>query len=253
MWIVWAKLRLLVLGCLALCVLAACTEEPPEGPPETDGLAILTMGDSLLAWNSVEGRSVSHAIEARLGIDVTDRSVIGARMLYALPISGSLGLRIGAQYRNGPWDWVILNGGGNDLWLGCGCGACKAKIERLISEDGREGVVPELVQKLRASGAKVIVPGYLRLPGRASPLKGCRAIGAAYEARLTAMAETDEGVIFVSNADLVPKGDLSYHDIDRIHPSFKGSAAIGARIARIIAGRQKPLDQDGYSKRDTLQ
>jgi hypothetical protein len=35
-------------------------------------------------------------------------------------------------------------------------------------------------------------------------------------------------------ADLVPYGDMSFHQLDMIHPSFKGSAAIAARVVETI-------------------
>lgn len=155
-------------------------------------------------------------------------------MLYALPVTGSLGLRISKQYVDGDWDWVILNGGGNDLWLGCGCRACTRNMDRMIAEDGATGDIPALVEELRTTRAKVIYLGYLRTPGRDSPIDECSEIGDAFEARLARMAARDDGVFFLSNTDVVPHGDLSFHAADRIHPSVKGSAAVGARVAEII-------------------
>jgi hypothetical protein len=216
----------------ALLILAACAEPVAEG--SSDDPDILSMGDSMLAWNSNGGRSVSHVVEQHLGRPVLDRSVIGARMLYALPISGSLGLRISSQYVPGGWDWVILNGGGNDLWLGCGCSGCDRKMARMISSDGLTGEIPALVDQIRATNAKVIYLGYLRTPGRGSPIDHCREIGEDFERRLNRMANEDPGVFFLPNHDIVPHGDLSYHGPDRIHPSAKGSAAIGARVADLI-------------------
>jgi hypothetical protein len=40
---------------------------------------------------------------------------------------------------------------------------------------------------------------------------------------------------------MVPHGDLSYHAIDRIHPSVKASREIGARVARIISAEAPPV------------
>ena len=97
-----------------------------------------------------------------------------------------------------------------------------------------QGKIPDLVSRIRASGARVAYIGYLRTPGVTSPVEHCTRDGDALEARLTAMAARDPGVLFLSNRDLVPNGDRSFHDIDRIHPSPKGSAAIAARIAAEI-------------------
>ena len=218
-------------------ILLACTEPVP-----TSGKSrILIMGDSLFATHQISGQSIGHHLERRLGEQVTDRSVLGARVRYALPISGSLGVKIERQYRPGPWQWVVLNGGGNDLWLGCGCSGCDPKMTRMISRDGSRGDIPALVGKLRKSGARVLYVGYLRSPGRGSPIEHCRDDGDALEARLAAMAERDPGVTFLSLKDVVPHGDRSYHAIDMIHPSGKGAQAIAARIARVItASRKKP-------------
>lgn len=199
-----------------------------------DNSRILAMGDSLLASHKISGRSIADVVEKRLGEPVTDRSVLAARVLYKLPISGSLGLSIPKQYRPGNWDWVILNGGGNDLWLGCGCMFCKRKLNKLITTDGQSGRIPKLIAKLRKTGAQVIYVGYLRSPGVGSPIDHCRNEGDELESRIDAYAQKDEGVYFLSLADLVPNGDRSYHGADMIHPSLKASKAIGKLVAEII-------------------
>ena len=199
-----------------------------------DGPRILAMGDSLMAWHGVAGRSIPHTISDELGVPVVNRSIGGARILYGLPITGAMGMKITNQYVEGEWDWVVVNGGGNDLWLGCGCTACDRKIERMISKDGKKGAVPQLVQKLRKGGAQVVYLGYLRSPGVGSPIDSCRPAGDEFEARIKALAGLDRGVHFLSIADLVPHGDRSYHGIDMIHPSRKGSREIGKRVASVI-------------------
>lgn len=195
---------------------------------------IIVMGDSLLAMHKLMGRSVSSSVEQELGVQVTDTSVAGARFIYRLPISGALGLNITKQYRQGDWDWAVLNGGGNDLWLGCGCMRCEGKLNRLISGDGRRGVIPGFVSRLRQSGAQVIYVGYLRTPGITSPVEHCTDEGAEMDRRVALLASLDRGVHFLPLADMVPYGDRTYHGIDLIHPSFKASRKIGERIARIV-------------------
>jgi lysophospholipase L1-like esterase len=195
---------------------------------------ILLLGDSMMAANQQNNASVADGIEAILGEEVIDRSVYAARYFYILPISGAAGLRLDAQYVPGKWDWVVLNGGGNDLLFGCGCGLCDGVMNRLVSADGRSGAVPGFVAKIRAGGARVLYVGYLRNPGTATPIKGCRAAGDEFDRRLTAMAALNSGVDFVALSDLVPNGDTSYHQFDRIHPSAKGSRAIAGRIAQRI-------------------
>lgn len=222
-------LRSLLLGVLLPAVAFATPLSAAEGKSR-----ILVLGDSLLAAHSVSGRSVSGRLSRYLGQPIRDHSVAGARMIYNLPITGAMGMSIPKQWRPGGYDWVILNGGGNDLWLGCGCKACDHKMERLISGDGRKGTIPGLVSRIRKSGARVIIVGYLRSPGFSSPIESCKDEGDTLEARLANLAALDRGIIFHSIADMVPHGDLSYHAMDRIHPSLKASDAIARRLAQII-------------------
>lgn len=220
----------LLIFSLASIVLSACSENLSE----SERSRILTMGDSLFSSNAFSGHSVSDAVEESLGETVLDRSVMGASVLYGLPISGAMGMKIEKQYTPGKWDWIILNGGGNDLLFGCGCGQCTRKINRLISEGGEYGAIPGLVAYLRNTGAKVIYVGYLRSPGVGSPIESCKNDGDELEGRIAKMAAADSGVYFLSLTEMVPYGDRSFHKADMIHPSVKASKEIGRRIAKII-------------------
>ena len=195
---------------------------------------ILAIGDSLMASHAITGRAIADQVENLSGVPVTDRSVLGARMIYKLPISGRLGLSIPAQLRAGDWDYVLMNGGGNDLWLGCGCARCTRKLDRLISQNGTTGEIPKLMARIRQSGAAVIYVGYLRSPGIVTPIENCKDEGDILEARIAALADRVDGVYYLSNQDLVPNGDLSYLALDRIHPSLKASKAIAARIVGLM-------------------
>lgn len=200
--------------------------------------SILVMGDSLMASNKVKGGAMSKALGDALGVKVKDHSVFGARYFHILPITGAAGMRIDAQFRGGPWDYVVMNGGGNDLLFGCGCGACKKMLDRLVSADGTSGAIPELVREIRRTGSKVIYTGYLRTPGVTSPVEACGPLGDKMDRRLEAMAKSIEGVSFVRLADLVKTdGDTSYHAVDLVHPSIKGSRAIAAKVLEVIEPR----------------
>ena len=223
--------RFLRLAAVA-ALLAGCGESVSPDHPSR----ILLVGDSMLATHRISDRAVADAVEQVLHEPVVDRSMIGARFFYPLPISGSAGMNITKQYVPGKWDWVIVNGGGNDLWLGCGCIVCDGKLNRLISEDGRKGRIPGFLSELRRSGAQVIYVGYLRSPGRGSLIDHCRDEGNELESRVEKLAALDSGVHYLSLADLVPDGDGSYHALDMIHPSIKGSSANGQMVANIIEG-----------------
>jgi len=222
----WVK----IFGVFAL-LLALCT------PVQADAArpSVLVMGDSLMAANRMKRGSISDSLSKALGVHVRDHSMFGARYFYILPLSGAAGMRITAQFRGGPYDFVVMNGGGNDILFGCGCGPCKRMLDRLIASDGRSGAIPRLVSKIRATGARVIYTGYLRSPGVTSPVEGCGPIGDKMDARLAAMAATMEGVSFLPLADLVKtEGDTSFHAIDMVHPSVKGSRAIAAEVLKLI-------------------
>jgi len=192
---------------------------------------VLVMGDSFMTSNGSAQASVPHMLAKYTGAKVRSQAVTGARFHYSLPITGALGMNISKQFRPGRWDWIVMNGGGNDLWLGCGCGRCQQRLNRLISSDGTRGSIPGLVSRARQTGAKVIYVGYLRSPGLGSPIEHCRAIGDELERRIKRLSQRDAGMSFVSLADLVPHRDRSYHAGDMIHPSPKGSAAAAQRIA----------------------
>ena len=213
---------------LALSVLIAV-------PAHADrDMNVLVIGDSFMTSNASTGKAVPHVIEQALHANVKSRALAGARYIYKLPITGALGMNISRQWRPGQWDWVVINGGGNDLWLGCGCTRCQRRLDRLIAPDGSRGEIPALVARARQSGAKVLYVGYLRSPGVGSPIEHCRDEGDALEARISVMARQDPDVIFLSLADLVPRGDRSFHAGDMIHPSAKGSVAAGTLIANAI-------------------
>lgn len=222
--------RLNIIGIAS--ILAFCM--PSEIVAQQQKMNILAMGDSMMAANKASGRAVSAILGHTVGANVMDTSVTGARIIYNLPLTGSLGLNISKQYRKGDWDWIVLNGGGNDLLFGCGCLSCDPKINRLISVNGQNGEIVDLVTRLRSTGAKIVYVGYLHSPGVPSPIDHCRDEGLELERRYSAMAAENEGVHFISLYDLVPEGDRTYHGIDMIHPSFKGSKAIARRIARLI-------------------
>lgn len=190
---------------------------------------VLAIGDSLMAWHSIGGKSIADYLERGLGTKVVNRSIGGAKMLHKLPVSGAMGMSIPAQFR-GDWDVVVMTGGGNDLWLGCGCNRCDRRMNRLIAQDGTRGQIPQLMAKILNSGAEVYYVGYLRSPGLGSPIESCKDEGDELEARIARLAERVEGIHYVSNQDLVKPGDRSYFGIDMVHPSVKASREIAGRV-----------------------
>jgi len=205
------------------------------GLAQSDKPKILAIGDSLMAWHRGEDLSIADKLAEELGEPVLNRAISGARIIYGLPVTGAMGLRISSQFRERDrYDWVIVTGGGNDFMFGCGCGKCERRMDRMLTDDTMRGDVVSLIAQIRKTGARVIYLGYLRSPGTGSPIESCKNEGDTFEARLARLASRDKGVFFHSIADLVPSGDRSFHSVDMIHPSKKASAIIGAQIAEII-------------------
>lgn len=235
----------LTIGSTVACLLlGGCGESVPTREHSSVTRAstpkILAMGDSMLAWNRSSGLAVSDVLERELNTQVIDRSVIAARYNYVLPISGAMGLNISMQYRTDDWDWVVLNGGGNDLWFGCGCVVCDQTIDKLITPSAKGGKIPNLVREVRSDGAKVVFVGYLHSPGTFSIVDHCKDDAIELESRLAKLESVQDGFYFLNLAELVPNGDRSFHSADMIHPSRAASKKIGELVAQLI--RSKTLD-----------
>ena len=203
---------------LAALVLAACD----VGPTNDQGKRSLAIGDSMFAWNALSGRSIPHVVETGLGHRMINKARNGARMI---------GPGIPDQVMPGPWTHVMVTGGANDLIFRCNCSAsCGPTMDKMISADGRRGIVPELLAGLRDGGADVRFVGYHRAREMDAPLRHCGPILDQYEARVAAFAKSQPGISFIDMRDVFPPGDTSFYAFDRTHPSPKGSAAMGARV-----------------------
>lgn len=209
-------MRIVIL--LMLGLLAACGRSAPEAA------RIVVAGDSVMAWNRVAGASVADVLQARLRQPVGDVSMSFARVA-----GGSGSLNIPTQLMGLRPDWVVLNGGANDLST-CGCSGCGGVLMRLISPDGQRGAIPALVADLRARGSRVVWADYYTSPRFAG--SGCAASYRELELRLARMAAGDPGVVLVDMDDVFSARDLSLFAPDRLHPSRAGSA----RIAGLVAG-----------------
>ncbi|MCR8827474.1 SGNH/GDSL hydrolase family protein [Pseudosulfitobacter koreensis] len=206
---------------LLLSLLTACGRGVP------DDARIVVAGDSVMAWNRAAGASVADVLQERLGAPVGDVSLSLAQ------VAGGRGpLNIPAQLDGVRADWVVLNGGSNDLSGGCDCSDCGAVLDRLISQDGTQGAIPALVADLRARGSNVIWADYYTSPRYAGTT--CEPPYRVLEERVARMAQADPGVTLVDMDDVFRPDDPSLFAADRLHPSRKGSARIAAQIAPLL-------------------
>ena len=215
-------------GCLS-CLLG-CQEVQSSAP----NARIIAIGDSLMAWNSTSGNAIPDVVERSIGAPVLDRSASAAWLQTNFDDDGKPRSGVQAQFVDGDWAWAIVNGGGNDLILGCGCSRCAGVIDTMISRDGQRGQIPEFLREIRDGGTQVIYVGYLRSPGLITPIEHCKSEGDEFEARIERLAGREDGITYVSVQDVAQPGDASYFSFDLIHPSRKSSRIIGERIARII-------------------
>jgi lysophospholipase L1-like esterase len=176
-------------------------------------------------------------MEAELERDVVNRAALGAQ-IRAGGLSSLGGLSIPDQLSAGPWNWIVMNGGANDLGFSCGCTRCDGEIDLLISGDATTGAIPDLIARARAQGAKVLWAGYYRAPDTTS-FRGCRPGLVELERRIAIHARTTEGVFFFDTEDVLDPAKPSLLDKDRTHPSVEGSAVIGRFLAREIAQHSK--------------
>ncbi|MEO1238910.1 MAG: SGNH/GDSL hydrolase family protein [Pseudomonadota bacterium] len=191
---------------------------------------VLVMGDSIMAWNG--SASLAAGVERRLNRPVENASVPGAQI-------APRGLRrlvfdIGAQYQPGDWDWVVLNGGANDLMGSCGCQSCDAVLDELVAPDGRRGEIAQIVDRLRRTGARVLYLGHYGPSGRGGAFDACEDELTDLDARMARMARIVPELEFVDGGDVMSAATPADYDADNIHPSPRGSAKLGALAAAAI-------------------
>ncbi|MEO0752906.1 MAG: SGNH/GDSL hydrolase family protein [Pseudomonadota bacterium] len=201
------------------------TDIPVEYRPIADDAQVLVIGDSVMWWHSEDDASVSDILEDRLNTVVANLSIPGAP--FAIDDHDS----IQGQYRAGPWDWVVMNGGANDLGA-CGCGACLGVVDALVSEDGQTGQIPRFVNGLRDGGAKVLLTGYYHVMTETGSLEACAEEFRTLNARVANFAERTSGVEFAPVEDLILR--RADFDEDLVHTSVSGTRKIGDRIADVI-------------------
>ncbi|MGC1497723.1 MAG: SGNH/GDSL hydrolase family protein [Sulfitobacter sp.] len=210
----------------------ACTDQAPRG-----GGDVLVIGDSVMAWNSSSNASIPDVMGQALNRTVTSKAVPGAQFDNASGIAGAVGFDIRRQLPTGRWNWIVINGGANDLGADCGCGACGSVVNALIGPDANSGAIPSFILKTKAStGANIIWMGYYAGSGQGS-FKGCRDDLVQMESRIARFAASQNGVYFVDAEDVINRKDHTLFAADNTHPSAKGSALIGTYLADQIKSR----------------
>ena len=188
-----------------------------------------------MAWNRASGGDIGTVLGADLGRDVVNRAALGARVRPGR-VAGISRLGIPTQLAPGRWNWVVMNGGANDLGVNCGCTRCDAEIDALMSKDATTGTIPDLIAQARAQGAQVLWVGYYQAP-RSTSFKGCRPGLVELERRIAQFARARSGVGFIDSEDVFDPTKAGLFATDATHPSPTGSALIARFVAQDIRAR----------------
>jgi len=205
---------------LVLLVLVSCGRQQSADPQ----VSILVIGDSVLSWHAGAGASVADVIAAETGRVTANRAVSGARFSQFRPDASEKSHDIRAQYQPGGYDWVVLDGGANDLLSECGCRRCPATLDGMIGADGAGGDLPEFVARIRADGARVLLIGYYDGNLRPNPFTPCNDEIDALNARLARLADRQDGVVYVGADRVIDPANPTHWFIDGVHPSRLGRA-----------------------------
>ena len=205
------------------CVLAlaGCSGVPPEGD-------ILAIGDSFLEWHAESEASIPDVAGDHLNLAVANESISGSLFLKGRN-------RIPRQWVDNSWQWLILGGGGNDLNDSCHCSDCDEVMNALISSDGQNGAIPQLMDEVVATGAWVAFVGYMDLPEDVDDFAECRDELTELRSRLSLSAESRDNVLFIDASLAFGPDELDHYEDDLIHPSELGAQAIGELVATEIA------------------
>ena len=196
----------------------------PGGTNDTGTL--LAIGDSVLDWNREDGASIPDVVGQQTGLAVTNESVSGAQVLddeESIP----------SQYQSSDWEWVIIDGGANDVGDACGCGDCVGQVDAIINDDASDGVMVELIDRIEADGAGIVLLGYYEVPS--GEFTDCDEEFVLFHERYALLASQRPAVLYVDMREAIdPLSDPDTLDEDQIHPSVEGGAAIGTLIAERI-------------------
>ncbi|SFR48158.1 SGNH/GDSL hydrolase family protein [Litoreibacter janthinus] len=219
---------------MAAClVLAASIPSYAQGKED-----ILVIGDSMLEWQSIRGASIPQVLQKRTRRSVENRAASGAK-LYLTGATGKARSVIPTQYTKGDWNWVVVNGGANDLLAKCGCNQCDGVLDRLITKDAKAGVLPDLAAQIRKDGPKVILLAYYQGNKRPNLFSRCEQVVKELTERQRRLAERMKGVEFVRTKAAIDPSNRSHFALDGIHLSRKGTRRVGALLAKALEQLEK--------------
>ncbi len=282
--------KILSLRFLGLFILAGMLMHPAKGPCEK-GLSacnspdfckkinslpggaaghtmptILSIGDSIQAyWHNKTSccKSVPEQAALKLGEYVKMKSISGAHMTYPRMPYHPAGIH--NQYKaekKGPWEWIIINGGANDLFC-AGCNKCDytnnlecrknctTALDELADTTKGTGDMYDIIKDIKADhpGIQILILGYYRMAGEFADLCAFLSTPEAstgfknLNSRYKEIADNDKQVHYLETDSLMTdksgKIIMANFYADLIHPSIIGSELLGAHIATYIMNYRK--------------
>ncbi len=218
-------------------------EDLPGAPTTGDEATILAVGDSIMAMNGQLCQGVPGHAALALGRYVQDHSVGGRRLDHPDSDDDIMG-----QYEPGPWEWVVMTGGGNDMIQECACNVeghdergCWDTVDSLVDLETGAGEIYDFLAQVRAdegNAATVVLLGYYPFTDSSmANFDGCNAYLPTLNERYRTLAEQEPDLLYLATDERM---DLQTHPeriwFDGVHPSVEGSAALGALVAETIAG-----------------
>lgn len=218
----------------------------PGGPDSGEEAQILAVGDSIMAMNGQVCQGVAGHAGLALDRYVQDHSLGGRRLDHPDSDDDIVG-----QYEAGPWEWIVMTGGGNDMLQECGCNqdgydaaVCEQVLDSLVDLELGTGEIFDFLDQVRADeshAATVLLLGYYAFTDDSwANFDGCNAYLPELNARYELLAEQEEDLIFVSTTETM---DIEAHPeriwMDGIHPSAEGSQALGALVAETVEGMEQ--------------
>ena len=191
-----------------------------------DTTGVQAIGDSIFDWN--DKQSIPHVVGEKLNLPVVNNAIGGSKVI------GDDGIPL--QYEEGDWQWVLIDGGGNDLNEGCGCTdneVCNDIIDSIVAEDGSEGLIYDVVERIIADGHNVALLGYYEVSVD-SEFGNCNDELYILRQRYTNLASLFETAIFVDPTTVVRPDMTEAYDDDLVHPSIEGGRIVGELIAESI-------------------
>jgi lysophospholipase L1-like esterase len=199
-----------------------------------DGPSILAIGDSVFAWRNPSCATVPDLVAEQLDRGVKHKAANGARLS-----GGTHSLQ--RQWEPGPWEWVIMSGGGNDFDVECQCGVdCQPVLDYMIRPDARTGQLVNLVRQIQNNGSSTLIYGYPEVGDDAFyGFDECVAEIDELRRRQALLAELQPGVVFVDGRDAVSSDTPGAYDFDNVHPSREGRRRIAAQISAAILDSER--------------